>query len=404
MVKRNMSLIVSNNFLTYLADSIFDLAIAWYVYQLTGSAFFTATTTAISMTTNILVGPMIGVFIDRTEPKTSMQIGYAIMILVGIILGGTYFFNVDGLLAVIYIALTLHNICMIFIGPAQSKLLPRIVGEQRIVKVKGYLSSTTQTSDLIGQSIGGVVISVIGFVGVMLTHSAVYLLASILLMFVINISLRKSESVPHSKPTVWSDLKGGFKILKQEKTILKIILLAIAANVSMIGGSLLVVLVSDQYNVNATYYGLMNASAAGFGILIGLFANKLVNLAKPYMMFAISLVLAGIGFVGMGLTANYYIGVVFFLVVTGATTLMNIIFGSLLIILVKDEFRGRVNTLLGAFSPILIPPIVLLGGYVADIYEVGYLFIFSGFWLMLVGVIPFIDRDIRSIDHLPNEG
>lgn len=393
-----MSLIVSNNFLTYLADSIFDLAILWYVYQITGSAFFAATTTAITTTTNILVGPMIGVFIDRSEPKTSMQIGYALMILVGIILGLSYFFNISGLLAIIYAAMVLQNICMIFIGPAQSKLLPRIVGEGRIVKVKGYLSSTAQTSNLIGQSIGGVIISLIGFVGVMLTHSAFYLLASIFLIFVINISNKKITPKNAQKPTFLQDIKEGVKVLRTNNSVFKLILLASAINITSVAGSLLVVLVSDQYNVNVTYYGFMNAAAAGFGILIGLFASKLVHLSKPNFMFAMCFILCGVGFLGMGLTKEYYLGLIFFLMLTGGSTMINIIFGSLLIILVKDEYRGRVGTLTTVIASIMIPPTTLIGGYIADILHVSILFIFAGLWAVLIGIVPIIDRDLRTIE------
>jgi len=405
LVKRNMSLIVSNNFLTFLADSIFDLTVLWYVYQLTNSAFFAATTTAITTITSILVGPMIGVFIDRKEPKRSMQLGYAIMILVGIMLGLAYLFKIDGLLSVIYGALILHHICMILINPAQNKLLPRIVGENKIVKAQGYISSTKQTSDLIGQSIGGFIISLIGFVGVMVTHSAVYLLASIILIFVVNISFKKHEDYQQqSKPTLLDDLKEGFKILQSNKPVLKFILLASAINISTVAGSLMVVLVSDQYNASATHFGLMNAKAAGLGIVIGLFAGKLVHFTKPNVIFATMFVLAGVGFGGMGITTSFYIGLVFFLLMTGASTLINIIFGSLMIILIKDEFRGRVGTLTAVVASIFIAPITLAGGYIADIFQVSYLFLFAGVWTALLGVVPLIDSDLRSINHFPKEG
>ena len=193
MIKRNMSLIVTNQFLTMLADSIFTISIMWYMYDITQSPLSSALVTAVGALTAVFIAPFIGVLVDRKEPKSSMQIGYIIMVSVGVLLTLAYLFWLDGVAFAIYVALIVHNICMTFIAPAKNKLLPRIVGVERIVKVNGYISSTSETSYLIGQGISGVLITLMGFVGVMLLHSGVYIIASILLIFVINISLPRVE-------------------------------------------------------------------------------------------------------------------------------------------------------------------------------------------------------------------
>lgn len=76
---------------------------------------------------------------------------------------------------------------MLLIEPAKNKLIPRIVVKNKIVQTNDFVSSTSQAGEVIGQSLSGILIGLIGFAGVMLTHSGVYLLASILLFFVISI-------------------------------------------------------------------------------------------------------------------------------------------------------------------------------------------------------------------------
>ncbi|GLO64679.1 hypothetical protein [Oceanobacillus kimchii] len=69
MKNRNMKVIVSNQFLTQLADSVYDIAIFWYVYEVSQSALLASIITALTFATQILVGPLLGTFADRFEPK-----------------------------------------------------------------------------------------------------------------------------------------------------------------------------------------------------------------------------------------------------------------------------------------------------------------------------------------------
>lgn len=58
---------------------------------------------------------------------------------------------------------------------------------------------------------------------------------------------------------------------------------------STVAGSLLVVLVNDQYGVGPVHFGLLNSVGAGAGILIGLFAEKLVHRYRINMTFFLCL-------------------------------------------------------------------------------------------------------------------
>ena len=407
MIKRNMSLIVTNQFLTALADSIFMLSIMWYVYEMTKSALSASLVMVIISLTNIVIGPFIGVLVDRREPKTSMQIGYACMILIGIMLSVIYFYFINMLVVFIYLSLVIHLICMKFIHPAKNKLLPRIVGVSKIVKVNGYISSTSQTANLIGQAISGFVIGLVGFVGVMLFHSGIYLLASILLIFVINISLTKEgteeETATPPKTSMLTELRAGMVALKQNRPVFKLVLLSTALNATTIAGALFVVLVSDHYGANAVQFGLINAAAAVGGILIGLVANKVANFAKPYIVIGSMLGISSFAFSAMGLTSNFYLGTLFFVIMTVALIIEGIIYNTLMIVLVEDRFRGRIFTLQGAISSLLIPFFSLAGGLIADLVSVQTLFVSGGVWVLICALFPLIDRDIRAIKRLPNE-
>lgn len=409
MIKRNMSLIVTNQFLTVLADSIFTISIMWYMYEITGSPLSSALITAVGSLSSVFIAPFIGVLVDRREPKSSMQIGYLAMVIVGVFLALAYLFWLDGVAFAIYVALIIHDICMTFIGPAKNKLLPRIVGVHRIVKVNGYISSTSSTASLIGQAISGVLISIMGFVGVMLFHSGVYVVASILLIFVINIAAPKEEgeqidTSEKKKTSMFSEMKEGWAVLLKNRAIFKLTLLGSAMNATTIAGALAVVLITDHYGGNAFQFGLFGAFAAVSSILIGLIADKATSFAKPAIVMFLTVSVSGIAFMSMGLTTAIYLGILFFVIMNVLMTVHGILYSALLIVLVEDKFRGRVFTLNSAIASFLMPGFAIAGGFIAEWgIPVNYLFVGAGIWVLLLSFYILLDPDIRGIEKVSGE-
>lgn len=409
MIKRNMSLIVTNQFLTVLADSIFTISIMWYMYEITGSPLSSALITAVGSLSSVFIAPFIGVLVDRREPKSSMQIGYLAMVIVGVFLALAYLFWLDGVAFAIYLALIIHDICMTFIGPAKNKLLPRIVGVHRIVKVNGYISSTSSTASLIGQAISGVLISIMGFIGVMLFHSGVYVVASILLIFVINIAApkEKGEQIDTSekkKPSMFSEMKEGWAVLLKNRAIFKLTLLGSAMNATTIAGALSVVLITDHYSGSAFQFGLFGAFAAVSSILIGLIADRATSFAKPAIVMFLTVSVSGIAFMSMGLTTAIYLGILFFVIMNVLMTVHGILYSALLIVLVEDKFRGRVFTLNSAIASFLMPGFAIAGGFIAEWgIPVNYLFVGAGIWVLLLSFFILFDPDIRGIEKVSGE-
>ncbi len=399
-------MIVTNQFLTNLADSIFTISIMWYMFEITGSPLSSALITAVGSLSSVFIAPIIGVLVDRREPKSSMQFGYLAMVIVGVFLSLAYLFWLDGVAFAIYTALIIHDISMTFIGPAKNKLLPRIVGVNRIVKVNGYISSTSSTASLIGQAISGVLITIMGFVGVMLFHSGVYVIASILLIFVINIAAPQEEEA-HSdvqekkKTSMFSEMKEGWVVLLRNRAIFKLTLLGSAMNATTIAGALAVVLITDHYGGNAFQFGLFGAFAAVSSILVGLVADKATSFARPAIVMFSTMLVSAIAFLSMGLTTALYLGILFFVIMNVLMTVYGILYSALLIVLVEDKFRGRVFTLNGAIASFLMPGFAIAGGIIAEWgIPVNQLFVGAGIWVLLLSFFLLVDPDIRGIQKV----
>ena len=93
LLTRDFSLIWSSQILSQIADGVSKLALLWFVYSVTGSAIKTTIIGLLQTLPAIVLGPLIGVTVDRL-PKKAVLIGsdLARALLIGLILLAVYGF------------------------------------------------------------------------------------------------------------------------------------------------------------------------------------------------------------------------------------------------------------------------------------------------------------------------
>ncbi|MGG0650392.1 MFS transporter [Bacillus mycoides] len=409
-MNRNIAVITTNQFLTNLADSIFQVVLFWYVYHQTGSALSASLVTAISFTVQIFLSPLIGVFSDRFNPLNSMQLSFCLLGIVGILFTPIYFFFNSFIVIYIYLAIIIHTCCMMLEGTSKNRLIPLFVGEENVVKVNGYISSSSNTAALIGNSLGGGLLAIVSFAGVMFIHSGLYFLAAIMLLFLIKnesseniikneqFKEKKEEKKKVNKNRFFNELLDGFKLLKDNRPLLKLIILSCVLNIAMLNSSLLVVLVSKHYQGSSATFGFFNMFGVLSSILVGLIIGKLTDKFRSSSLLTASLFINGTATVLMGVTHSTVLGIMLNMLVLSSGTILRITFNSFMIICVEDKFRGRIMSLAIAISAIIVPLISILGGYLSDHLGIGVVYILSGSWVIVWALFPLIDKDIRTVN------
>lgn len=413
MMNKNISIITLNQFLTNLADSIFQIVLFWYIYHQTGSALSASLVTVVTFTIQIFLSPIIGVISDRYNPKSTMQLSFCVLGVVGIIFAPIYFFFESFIVIYIYIAIMIHTCCMMLESSSKNRLIPLFVGEENVIKTNGYISSSSNVAALLGNSVGGILLTVLSFAGVMFIHSGLYFLAGFLLLFLFKSKLnmntaeiknfdekdeREKEDKVVKESRFFSELLDGFKLLRRNRPLLKLIILSCVLNIAMLNSSLLVVLVSNQYQGSSTTFGLFSMFGVLSSILIGLVIGKLTARFRVSLLFTAGLIISGVATVLMGLTHIVVIGIILNMLVLASTSILRITFNSFMILCVEDKFRGRVVSLAVALSAVIVPLVSLLGGYLSDHFGVGIVYILSGSWVFIWALFPLIDKDIRTIN------
>lgn len=199
------------------------------------------------------------------------------------------------------------------------------------------------------------------------------------------------------------ELLEGSKVLWNNDSLRKITIISCLLNVVSMVGPMIVVYFNSYLNASSTTYGVFNAmitlGSIISGAIIGLLVKKHNN--STIVLFGWSLL--SIIFFFMALNKVIWIIFVLGLLLGICLTLPNIILDSVQILIIPDEYRGRVSTLLQAVSVVLIPVSNFLGGIIADNLGANYVFLFCGLWQFLVVLIVYKNREIFNIQSTETE-
>lgn len=226
LLTRDFSLVWWSQVLSQVADGISKLALLWFVYSLTGSAFKTTIIGLLQTLPPIVLGPVIGVVVDRL-PKKAILIcsDLARALLIGLIpcWVSVESFTVQSL----YVLTFLYGIATAMFIPTLSSSVPLMVKKGQLTAANALLQGTTSLGIIIGPVISGLGIAFSGSQDVLCINAVTYL-ASAAFLFPLRLSAGMTMSLPESRrTTAIEDLLEGIRYtLISRRTILLLIILA----------------------------------------------------------------------------------------------------------------------------------------------------------------------------------
>ena len=191
LLNRDFSLIWWSQVLSQVADGVSRLALLWFVYSVTGSALKTSVIGLLQTLSPIVLGPLIGVTVDRLPKKAILIItDVARGILIGLIpcILSIEVFTVD----MLYVLVFLYGIATAMFVPTLSSSVPFLVGRSRFVAANAMLQSTTSIGIIIGPALSGLGIAFAGSQEVLCANALIYFASAFCLVPI---------KLPWSKPS-----------------------------------------------------------------------------------------------------------------------------------------------------------------------------------------------------------
>ena len=210
LLTRDFGLVWSSQLIAQIGDGISKLALLWFVYAVTGSPLKTSIIGLLQTIPPIVLGPVIGVYVDRL-PKKVLLITSDLLraLLLGLIpcLIAVESFTVS----VLYVLVFLHAISTAVFGPALTAALPGFVPKPQFTAANALLQGTTSLGIIFGPAISGLGIAAYGSQEVLCINAATYVISAACLMMVrFSHPAAPAPSVT-TTTTLWQDLVEGFR-------------------------------------------------------------------------------------------------------------------------------------------------------------------------------------------------
>ena len=209
LLTRNFGLVWSGQLISQIGDGISRLALLWFVYAVTGSPLKTSIIGLLQTIPPIILGPLIGVYVDRLPKKYLLIISDLLRaVLIGFVpcMVAVESFTVS----MLYLLVLLHAIATAVFGPALTAAIPAIVPKTQFTAANALLQSTTSLGIILGPALGGLGIAAYGSQEVLCLNAITYLVSALCLLLTCFTDSGTRVILKAFRSTLMQDLIEGF--------------------------------------------------------------------------------------------------------------------------------------------------------------------------------------------------
>ncbi|MBW3537597.1 MAG: MFS transporter, partial [Actinobacteria bacterium] len=224
-MKRDFRLLLAAALISNVGDWLYRLTLPLIVYRVTESPTLTAITYAIEYAPYIILSPVAGVLVDRSDRRRLLIAGDVVSasvlgLLVLMLLGGVE------QVGLIYMAALVLAMVSPFYHPAIQSLVPMVVNEADLTKGTARLQTVESVVALAGPLLGGSVIVILGATNALLLDAASFALSALVIA-----AMRTRRTVgTGERAGIQAELRQAGGYVRRDKVILSGAILFASAN------------------------------------------------------------------------------------------------------------------------------------------------------------------------------
>lgn len=308
----------------------------WLLYQLTSSPLLLGLNGIFRAAPAIVLGLISGTFADRYDRRRLLLWTQVIL---GLLALGLGILDHSGnirpwqIYAFTFVSASVAS----FDGPARQALFPSLVPREVLPNAIALNSLLWKGAALLGPTLGGVAISLMGTAGAFYANAASFLVvvAALLLM-------RATSPAPERRRDFVAETKAGFSYIVSQPLILGVMIMEGVSSVFGLDNAMLTIFASDVLRVGAHGFGLLQ-SARGLGAVVG--SSYYIAMAqgpRQGRVLLVAAVLYGAGFALFGLSPSFILSLVVLAFVGATDTVWSASRATILQLSTPERFRGRV--------------------------------------------------------------
>jgi predicted MFS family arabinose efflux permease len=390
----NFRLFWSGNFLSNIGTWMQNVAQGWLVLLLTNSAFWLGVVGFAGSIPFLIFTLFGGVIADRVDKRRLLLVTQTVMMMLAFLLAALAWFKVITVWEVAAIAF-MNGVAMSMNAPSYQAMVPRLVKREDLTNAIALNSAQFNMSRILGPTLGGYAMAVFGVAGNFFLNGVSFLAVLWALTHI-----EYPDEKPARHESMWASLRGGFAYLHENKQMLMLMWMTVAA--SLFGIPFLTFIpyfAKVQLNAGESGLGWLLA-ASGFGAVLGAMTVAIAGMIRHRgRVLTVAGAVFFLAIIGFSESRSFALSecLAFF---EGYCGIMMIsCFNVSIQHLSSDEMRGRVMSIY-ATSFLGLPPLgALLAGELSRHIPTGHaLAMMAGAALLcFVGFFAF-SRPLRELD------
>ena len=394
--KRTFFTIWGGQAVSLITSAIVQMAFIFYLTQKTDSALILSLASMAGFLPYALLGPLIGVWVDRYHRKTIMISADLLIALCSAGLAA-YAYYMDPPVWLVLLVLVLRSVGTAFHSPALSAVTPLLVPESELTRCAGYSQALQSVSYIVSPAIAAMLYAQWSMTALMALDVAGALIAC---ATVARVNIPKLTS-RREQSHFFTELKEGFLALREQRGLFLLLLVGALYMLIYMPINALYPLMSMRYYSGTPAHVSATEIAYALGMLLGALLLGKLRVQRRSNWIVGSIAVMGISLVAAGLLPNTA-----FVAFVACCTLMGLsvpFYSSIQTALFQEriapEYLGRVFSLTGSLLSLAMPLGLILSGAFADSIGVTRWFFLSGiavlFTALLCGSIP----SIRALSY-----
>ncbi|MDD2395018.1 MAG: MFS transporter [Sphaerochaeta sp.] len=381
-----------------ITSAILQMAIILYLTETTGSALILSLASLVGFLPYAVLGPFIGVLVDRYNRKHIMILSDLVIALAAAILALA---ALSGELPVwlVMVILFVRSVGTAFHTPSLSAVTPLLVPQDMLAKCAGYSQAIQSVSLLLSPVLAAFLYMAWNLTAVIALDVAGAVIASLTVAWVKIPGLTKPQQ---TEPLhFFKEMKEGFLALRSNKGLFALLWIGFLFTFIYMPINALFPLMSMEHFEGTAFHVSVVEIAFALGMLAGgLALGALGALKNRYLMIAASIALIGLGLAVSGLLppSGFLLFAASCLVMGFAAPFYAGVQTALVQEKIQPQYLGRVFSLLGSVQGLAMPLGLILSGMFADGIGVSRWFLVSGMLLLSVAMLAFLLPAMKKLE------
>ncbi|HEY7218329.1 MAG TPA: MFS transporter [Candidatus Binatia bacterium] len=272
---RNFRLLVEGNVISTSGDFMQSIAQSWLVWQLTRSPFLLGLVSFFDTVPRLFLGAIGGAIADRFDRRRVLIITQSLAMVQAAVCFKVILFWHIAVLAFLLGCIDTVN------QTVRQSLVNSMVPKEELLNAIGPQSSFFNLSKILGPSMGGTVIALVGISGCFFLNA----LSFMALIWNLYLMELPPWEAPAKKQGVWKEIKEGYGYLRSNRRILSIVSLCyVVALVGAPYSRFIPMFATNILHVGPTGFGLL-MSAPGAGAIVSALSLASTRRFRPGILW-----------------------------------------------------------------------------------------------------------------------